>query len=134
VLSFGQGNPTLKSDDPGQTSAWFMNRYKNDMSPDAFCRHMNNLCENYDPDAAIAMYESYMKGEDVQVTRASQLLAQSTFPKSSIAAMRQTEKKLRSKSCVDNHLLTMFANTQRGWGQSVLSWELHTKKELWGCL
>ena len=39
MLSFDQGNPTLKSDDPGQTwlvSAWFMNKYKGGMSPDAF--------------------------------------------------------------------------------------------------
>jgi hypothetical protein len=31
MLSFDQGNPTLKSDDPGQTwliSTWFMNKYK----------------------------------------------------------------------------------------------------------
>jgi hypothetical protein len=35
MLSFDQGNPTLKSDEPGQTwllSAWGMNRYKHDMS------------------------------------------------------------------------------------------------------
>ena len=46
MLSSDQGNPTLKLDDPGQTwliSAWFMNRYKNGMSPDAFHRHMNFL-------------------------------------------------------------------------------------------
>ncbi len=39
MLSFDQGNPTLKLDDPGQTwlvSAWFMNKYKGGMSPDAF--------------------------------------------------------------------------------------------------
>ena len=31
---------------------------------------------------------------------------------------------------MDTYLLTMFANVQRGWGQSVLLWELHTKKEI----
>jgi hypothetical protein len=80
MLSFDQGNPTLKSDDPGQTwiiSTWFMNCYKGGMSPVAFHSHMNNLCEYYDPDAADAMYESYVKGEDVEVTKASQLFAQS---------------------------------------------------------
>jgi len=48
---------------------------------------------------------------------------------------REMEKhQLRSESCVGTHLLIMFANMQRGWGQSVLSRELHTKKELRGCL
>ena len=39
MLSFDQGNPTLKSDDPGQTwqiTTWFMNCYKGGMSPVAF--------------------------------------------------------------------------------------------------
>jgi hypothetical protein len=35
---------------------------------------------------------------------------------------------------VGTHLLIKFTNMQREWGQSVLLWELHTKKELWGCL
>jgi len=46
MLSFDQGNPTLKSDDPGQTwviSTWLMNKYKNDMSPVAFKEHMNYI-------------------------------------------------------------------------------------------
>jgi hypothetical protein len=37
MFSFDQGNPTLKTDDPGQTwllSAWGMKKYKNAMSPD----------------------------------------------------------------------------------------------------
>jgi hypothetical protein len=66
MLSFNQGNPTLKSDDPGQTwliSTWFMNSYKFDMSPVAFKGHMYYICENYDPDAADAMYERYNEVE-----------------------------------------------------------------------
>ena len=50
MLSFDQGNPTLKSNDPGQTwllSAWGMNKYKGGMSPEKFCSHMNYLCQNY---------------------------------------------------------------------------------------
>ncbi len=46
MLSFDQGNPTLKSDDPGQTwllSVWGMNRYKGGMSPDEFYEHVNYL-------------------------------------------------------------------------------------------
>jgi hypothetical protein len=39
---------------------------------------------------------------------------------------------LRSESCVGTHLLAMFSNTQRGWGQSVLTRELHTKKGVMG--
>ena len=66
MLSFDQGNPSLKSDAPGQTwiiSSWFMNKYKNDMSPDIFRRHMNYICENYNPDAADTMYKRYNGGE-----------------------------------------------------------------------
>jgi hypothetical protein len=40
---------------------------------------MNNLCEHYDPDAADDMYESYVEGGDVEVTKASRLFALSTF-------------------------------------------------------
>ena len=68
MLSFDQGNPTLKSDDTGQTwliSAWFMNKYKGGMSQDIFRRNMNFSKENYNSDAADAMYGSYMKGEDI---------------------------------------------------------------------
>jgi hypothetical protein len=46
MFPFDQGNPTLKSDDPGQTlllSAWGMNRYKGGMSPDELYEHMNYL-------------------------------------------------------------------------------------------
>ncbi len=73
MLSFDQGNPTLKSDDPGQTwliSTWFMNKYKGAMSPVAFKGHMNYICKYYDPDAADAMYECYNGGEDFEVTTA----------------------------------------------------------------
>ena len=100
MLSFNQGNPTLKSDDPGQTwliSTWFMNRYKNDTSPVAFKGHMNYICENCDLDAADAMYERYNGGEDVEVTSASRLLALSTFAKTSICAMRQAEKDTKKR-------------------------------------
>ena len=44
--------------------------------------HMNYLCKNYDPDAADAAYESYDEGEDVEVAKASRLLALSPFAKS----------------------------------------------------
>jgi len=91
---------------------------------------MNYLCQNYNPDAAADVYESYVEGEDVKVTKASRLLALSTFAKSQINGMRMT----RNKCCVGTHLLTMFANMQRGWGQSVFSRKLHTKKEFWSCL
>jgi hypothetical protein len=100
MLSFDQGNPTLKSDDPGQTwriTTWFMNCYKGGMSPVAFHSHMHNLCENYDPDAADAMYESYVEGEDVEVTKASQLFAQSTFAEYSLIGMKSTERKTKMR-------------------------------------
>ena len=94
MLSLDQGNPALKSNDPGQTwllSAWKINKYKSDMSPDVFWSHMNQLCKNYDPDAADAAYESYVEGEDVEVTKTSSLLAQSTFTNESKDGMRQQE-------------------------------------------
>jgi hypothetical protein len=53
--------------------------------------HMNYLCKNYDPDAADAAYESYDEGEDVEVAKASRLLALTTFVQNSISAMRKTE-------------------------------------------
>jgi hypothetical protein len=65
------------------------------MSPVAFHSHMNNLCENYDQDAADAMYESYMEGEDVEVTKASRLFAQSTFAKTSFNNMKTKERKTK---------------------------------------
>ncbi len=49
---------------------------------------MNFLKENYNSDAADAMYGSYVKGEDVEVTR---LLAQSAFTSNSVDGMRSTE-------------------------------------------
>ena len=52
---------------------------------------MNYLCKNYDPDAADAACESYIEGDDVKVTKASRLLAISTFTKSTIAGMRSRE-------------------------------------------
>jgi hypothetical protein len=96
MLSFHQGNPTLKSDDPGQTwliSAWFMNKFKGGMSPDIFRRHMKFLKENYISDTADAAYERYIEGEDVEVTRASILrVALSTFAKNSFDNMKSKEK------------------------------------------
>ena len=71
-----------------------MNSYKGDMSPEVLCSHMSNLCKNYDPDAADAinaMYGSYVKGEDVEVTTASRLFAQSTFTKQSVKNMKDKE-------------------------------------------
>jgi hypothetical protein len=100
MLSFDQGNPSLKSDDPGQTwiiSTWFMNKYKYDMSPVAFKEHMNYICKNYDPVAADAMYERYNGGEDVEETTASRLFAQSTFAKNSIDDMRRAEKNTKKR-------------------------------------
>jgi hypothetical protein len=95
MLSFDQGNPTLKSDDPGQTwviSTWLMNKYKNDMSPVAFKEHMNYICCNYDPVAADAMYERYNEREDIEDTTASRLFAQSSFAKQTFDRMGRTEK------------------------------------------
>jgi hypothetical protein len=95
MLSFDQGNPTLKPDDPGQTwliSTWFMNKYKNDMSPVAFKEHMNYIYCNYDPVAADAMYERYNGGEDVEVTTHSQLLCSSSFAKKSIDKLKKNGK------------------------------------------
>ena len=94
MLSFHQGIPTLKLDDPGQTwliSSWFMNKYKGGMSPVALNGHMNYICKYYDPDAADAMYECYNGGEDVEVTTASRLFAQSTFAKQSFSHMKFRE-------------------------------------------
>ena len=100
MLSFDQGNPSLKSDSPGQTwiiSAWFMNKYKNDMSPVAFREHMNYICENYNPDAADAMYERYKRGEYVQETTASRLFALSTFARQTFSRHRKTEKETKNR-------------------------------------
>jgi len=86
------------SDDPGQTwiiSTWFMNKYKSNMSPVAFKEHMIYICENYDPVAADAMYESYNGGKDVEVTTASRLFALSKFAEHTIDRFRQTEKKTK---------------------------------------
>ena len=82
MFPFDQGNPTLKSDDPGQTlllSVSGMNRYKGGMSPDELYEHMHYRWENYDPDAAYVAYESYNEGEDVEVTKASRLHALSSY-------------------------------------------------------
>jgi hypothetical protein len=95
MLSFDQGNPSLKSDAPGQTwiiSSWFMNKYKNNMSPVAFEEHMNYICDNYDPVAADAMYERYNGGQDIEETTASRLFALSLFAKSTFSKIRQTER------------------------------------------
>jgi hypothetical protein len=113
-----------------------MNKYKGGMSPDIFRRHMNFIKENYNSDAADAMlYGSYVKGEDVEVTRASRLLAQSTFTNLSFNNMkireRKTKKRILCGYASADHVLQ---HAKRMAGQSVLSWELHTKKELWGCL
>ena len=103
MLSFDQGNPTLKSDDPGQTwliSTWFMNCYKNAMSPVAFHSHMHNLCENYDPDAADAAYGNYMRKGKVEVTKASRLLlaqGTGTFTKNSFDHMKGSEKRTKKR-------------------------------------
>ncbi len=58
-----------------------MNKYKGGMTPDELYRHMYYLCDNYNPDGADASYKSNVEGEDVEVTKASRLYAQRTFPK-----------------------------------------------------
>ena len=61
---------------------------------------MNNLCKIYDPDAADAinaMYGSYVKGEDVEVTTASRLFAQSTFTKYTYQRFRRTERDTKKR-------------------------------------
>jgi len=103
MLSFDQGNPTLKSDDPGQTwqiTTWFINCYKGGMSPVSFHSHMINLCKNYNSDAADAMYGSYKKGEDVEVTRASQLFALSTLAKTSFNNIKSKESPVAANKAV----------------------------------
>jgi hypothetical protein len=100
MLSFDQGNPSLKSDAPGQTwiiSSWFMNKYKNDMSSVAFKEHMNYICENYDPEAADAMYERYNGREDVQETTASRLFALSRFARQTFDNIRSKEKETKNR-------------------------------------
>ena len=59
--------------------------------------HMNYLCENYDPDAADAAYESYDEGEDVEVAKALRLLALTTFVQNSISAMRKTNISIKKR-------------------------------------
>jgi hypothetical protein len=79
-------------------SSWFMNKYKNDMSPVAFKEHMNYICKNYDPVAADAMlYERYNGGEDVEETTASRLFAQSKFAKQTIDRIRSKEKETKKR-------------------------------------
>ncbi len=73
------------------------NRDKIDMSPDKIDTWTNYLCQNYDPEAADAAYECYIEGEDVEVTKASRLLAISTFAKSTIAGMRLREKSTKKR-------------------------------------
>ena len=100
MLSFDHGNSSLKSDDPGQTwriSRWFMNKYKSDMSPIAFKEHMSYIHENYNPDAADAMYERYNGREDIEETTASRLFAQSLFAKQTFSTIRQKEIKTKNR-------------------------------------
>ena len=59
--------------------------------------HMNYLCKNYDPGAANAAYESYVGGDDVEVTKASRLLAMSTFTKSTIADLSMRLREISTK-------------------------------------
>ena len=100
MFPFDQGNPTLKSDDPGQTwviSTWLMNKYKNDMSPVAFKEHMNYICCNYDPVAADAMYERYNEREDIEDTTASRLFAQSKFARNTFRRIGTKEKETKKR-------------------------------------
>ncbi len=43
--------------------------------------YIDTCCDNYNPDGADALYKNNVEGEDVEVTKASRLDAQSTFPK-----------------------------------------------------
>jgi hypothetical protein len=47
--------------------------------------------------AADAMYESYMKGEDVEVTKASRLFALSTFANQSFSHMKLIKKRTKKR-------------------------------------
>ena len=55
-------------------------------------RHVTDITSQAD-----AMYESYVEGEDVEVTEASGLHALSTFTKHSIITMRETERKTKKR-------------------------------------
>ena len=124
-------HPRESDPEPGQTwliSAWCMNRYKNGMSPDAFRRHMNFLIENYNSDAADAMYESYVEGEDVEVTEASGMHALSTFTKHSIITMRETERKTKKR------ILCGYTSAVHVRQHAKRIGSIYTNKELWGCL
>jgi len=68
-----------------------MSRDKIDMSPDEIDTWTNYLCQNYDSEVADAAYDCCIEGEDVEVTKASRLIAISTFAKSTIASMRSRE-------------------------------------------
>ena len=57
---------------------------------------MNYICENYDPEAADAMYERYNGGEDVQETTASRLFALSTFARQTFDNIRSKEKETKN--------------------------------------
>ncbi len=70
---------------------------QNDMSPVAFKEHMNYICNNYDPDAADAMYERYNGGEDVEETTASRLFAQSKFARQTYKRHRNTETETKNR-------------------------------------
>ena len=70
---------------------WGMSRDKIDMSPDEIDTWTNYLCQNYDSEVADAAYDCCIEGEDVEVTKASRLLAISTFAKYTIAGMRSRE-------------------------------------------
>ena len=93
------------------------------------------LEENYYSDAADAMYGSYVKEEDVEVTRASRLFAQSTFTKISfnhIMKTKETKTKMRIL-CGYTSAHQVHQHTKR-MGSICLVMGAPFKKELWGCL
>ena len=82
----------------------------------------------------LLMLEATWKGRMLELLQLHDCLLKVHLQNNLSKTWRIKKHHLRSKSCVGTHLLIMFANTQRGWGQSVLLQELHTEKELWSCL
>ena len=136
VLCNGRLSNTLNADDPGQTwlvSAWSV--YKNHMSSDAFHRHMNFLCKTMTQILLMLWcMKAMIMGRILKLLELHHCLLKVHSQEILLIVWNWEKHKLRCESSVGTHLKTMFANMRRGWGQGVLSRELHTKKVLWGCL
>ena len=132
----GRLSNTQNADDPGQTwlvSAWSV--YKNHMSSDAFHRHMNFLCKTMTQILLMLWYmKAMIMGRILKLLELHHCLLKVHSQEILLIVWDWEKHQLRCESSVGTHLKTMFANMQRGWGQGVLSRELHTKKVLWGCL